>query len=307
MQPQFLDTTNVELIHNLSVYFIVAASVVFILVAGFITYYLIKYRESKNPGTPEQLEGSQKVEIFLTIAATALTALFVYLTITTIQKVHNIPDNPKPFLTVTGHQWWWEAQYNESGAITANQIHIPTGKKILLALKSADVIHSFWVQKLGPKLDMIPGNTNHLWIYAEKPGEYLGTCSEFCGAQHANMRIRITAQSPADFEAWQRHQLEPVATSTDSLFLKGKRLFEQKTCTNCHAINGTTFTEDIGPNLTHFASRKRFLADMEVNDEENVRAWLKNPQHVKEGVRMPNFILADEELNALVAYIDGLK
>lgn len=307
MLPQFLDTTNVELIHNLSVYFIVAASTVFALVAGFIIYYLFKYRESKNPGTPEQLEGSQKVEISLTIVATLLTALFAYLTLTTIQKVHDIPENPKPFMTITGHQWWWEVHYNESGAITANQIHIPTGKKILLALKSADVIHSFWVQKLGPKLDMIPGNTNHLWIYAEKPGEYLGTCSEFCGTQHANMRIRVTAQSPEDFKNWQDHQLNPVVSTGDSLFLKGKHLFEQKTCTSCHAINGTSNTQNIGPNLTHFASRKRFLADMKENNEENVRAWLENPQHVKHGARMPNFIFSDNELDALVAYIDGLK
>lgn len=307
MNPLLLDTTHVELIHNLSVYFLVAASVVFALVAGFITYYLIRYRSSRNPDTPEQLEGSERVEIWLTIAAAALTGVFVYLTIATINRVHDIPEDPKPFLTVTGHQWWWEAHYPQSGAVTANQIHIPAGRKILVALNSADVIHSFWVAELGPKLDMVPGYTNHLWIYAEKPGTYLGTCSEFCGAQHANMRLRVIADTPNDFKNWQQHQLTPPVTRGDSLFLQGKDIFESGTCTNCHAINGTDFDENIGPDLTHFGSRKRFLADMEPNNPTNVRAWLRDPQHVKEGAHMPDFIFSDDELDALVAYVEGLK
>lgn len=305
--PFILKPTNVELIDQLFVYFLIVAGIIFFLVVFYIFYYLHKYNAKKRPDIPPQREGSVKIEIFLTALATTITAVFVYLTISTMGKVQNIPENPKPFLQVTGHQWWWEARYPNSGAITANQIHIPTGKKILLQLNSADVIHSWWVPELGQKMDMIPRNTNYMWLYAEKEGEYLGTCSEFCGQGHARMRIRVIAQKPEDFKVWQTQQLQPVATNTDATFLEGKKLFEQKTCTNCHAINGTPYDKDIGPNLTHFASRKRFLGDMKVNDTENLTAWLQHPQKVKAGAHMPNFIFSKDELNALVTYIHNLK
>lgn len=303
----FLQASDVDLIEQLFIYFLIAAGIVFFLVVFYTFFYLFRYGVKRRPETPSQAEGSERVEFFLAIVASALTGFFIYLTIVTMEEVQTIPENPKPFLEITGHQWWWEAKYPESGVITANQIFIPTGKKLLLKLNSADVIHSWWVPELGRKLDMIPGNYNYMWFYAEKEGEYLGTCSEFCGVQHARMRIRVTALNPKDFEIWQQQQLLPVATSSDELFQKGKQLFESKTCTNCHAINGTEFKENIGPNLTHFASRKRFLADMKVNNEENLRAWLTNPQAIKSGVKMPNFILSANEINALTAYISSLK
>ena len=303
----FLQATDVELIDDLFGYFLVVAGVIFFLVVFFIFYYAFRYSVKKRPETPSQLEGSERVEYFLGLVAVIITGVFIYLTLTTIQKIQTIPEDPKPFLEITGHQWWWEARYPESGVITANQIHIPTGKKILLKLNSADVIHSWWVPQLGRKLDMIPGNDNYMWFYAEKEGEYLGSCSEFCGVQHARMRIRVTALNPKDFDLWEQQQLQSVVSSAEPLFLEGKHLFETKTCTHCHAINGTDFKENIGPNLTHFASRKRFLADMKVNNEANLRAWLTNPQNVKSGVKMPNFILSEVEIDALVAYIHNLK
>lgn len=305
--PVILNISDVDLIKQLFIYFLIVATIIFLLVAFFTFYYLIKYRAKKGDAEPPQLEGSARMELALALLATAITAVFVYLTIVTMDKIQNVPENPSAFLELTGHQWWWEAKYPNSGVVTANQIYIPTGERILLKLNSADVIHSWWVPQLGRKMDMIPGNDNYMWIYAEKEGEYLGSCSEFCGIEHARMRIRVTALKPSDFEIWQQNQLQPVATSSNALFLKGKGLFESKTCTSCHAINGTENTENIGPNLTHFASRKRFLADMKVNNEENLRAWLRNPQEVKVGARMPNFILSESEIDALVAYISELK
>lgn len=304
----FLKITDVDLIEELFIYFLIVASIVFLLVVFFTFFFLFRYGVKKRPEKPSQIESTGRAESVLAIIVTIVIGVFVYLTIGTMKKVQTIPENPKPFLEITGHQWWWEAKYPNSGVVTANQIYIPTGQKILLKLTSADVIHSWWVPELGRKLDMIPGIDNYMWFYADKEGEYLGTCSEFCGVQHARMRIRVTALNSEAFEIWQQQQLQPVVTtSSDELFLKGKQLFETKTCTNCHAINGTDFKENIGPNLTHFASRKRFLADMKVNNKENLRAWLTNPQDVKPGVKMPNFILSESEIDALVAYINNLK
>ncbi len=303
----FLYATDVKLMNNLFYYFLIVAGIIFALVTFYTLFYIFRYGVKKSQKDPSQKEGSERVEYVLAIIATLITVVFVYLTIATMDKVQDIPENPEPFLEITGHQWWWEAKYPKSNVITANQIYIPTGKKILVKLTSADVIHSWWVPELGRKLDMIPGMNNYMWMYAENPGEYLGTCSEFCGVEHGRMRIRVTAVDPADFEVWQQQQLQPAVTSSGGLFLKGKKIFEEKTCTNCHAINGTAYKENIGPNLTHFASRKRFLADMKVNNEENLRAWLTNPQAVKPGVKMPNFIFSEDEVDALVAYINNLK
>ena len=214
-----------------------------------------------------------------------------------MQQIQDIPENPKPDLVITGHQWWWEAKYPQSGVLTANEIHIPVGKRILLEVNSADVIHSWWVPALGRKIDMIPGLKNYIWLYADKPREYLGACSEFCGIEHARMRIRVVADTEEDFKKWTESQLEPVITQATPLFDKGKALFEQKTCTNCHGINGTPFSENIGPNLTHFGSRKRFLSDMKPVTRENLKEWLTNPQNVKPGVKMPNFIFNPDEIS----------
>lgn len=299
--------SDVEIIDNLFFYFLIVATIIFAAVVFFIFYSLIKFRAKKNPCLPSQKERSERLEWILGTLATVITGIFLYLSIVAMNKIQSIPKSYKPFMEITGHQWWWEAKYTDSGAITANQIYIPTGKRILLKLTAADVIHSWWVPELGRKMDMIPGVTNYVWCYAEKEGEYLGSCSEFCGAQHARMRIRVIALNDEDYKVWTRNQLKPAVNAGDSLFMKGKQLFEQKTCTECHAINGTSYTANIGPNLTHFASRKRFLGDMLDNNEENLRAWLKDPQKVKEGSRMPNFIFNDEELDALVTYIHNLK
>ena len=96
-----------------------------------------------------------------------------------------------------------------SGVITANEIHIPTGKPLSVRLESKDVLHEFWVPELTRKMTNVPGQPNHIWLQADKPGAYIGQCSEFCGTQHAWMRILVVADEPSKFEEWQRAQLQP--------------------------------------------------------------------------------------------------
>lgn len=302
-----MKVTDVQLIDNLFLYFLIVAGIILALVVFFVFYFLIKYRAKTNSDIPSQDERGERMEWILGGIATVTVGVFAYMSFVTMDKIQTIPDDTIPFIEITGHQWWWEAKYPESGVVTANQIHIPVGKRILLKLNSADVIHSWWVPELGRKMDMIPGVDNFIWFYAEKAGEYEGPCSEFCGTQHARMRIRVIAQSTEDFNAWKKQQLHPSIDEGSALFMKGKHLFETKTCSHCHTVNGVADSENIGPDLTHFASRKRFLADMKLNNKQNLRTWLSNPQKVKSGARMPNFILSENELDALVTYVHGLK
>ncbi len=253
--------------------FIIVAAIILGLVIFFTYRYTSKYKAKSASDQPPKGTISHKFEIFALILSFLITAFFMFFTVQSMNEIQTIPDNPKPDIIITGHQWWWEAKYSDSKVITSNEVHIPAGKKVLLALNSADVIHSWWVPELGRKMDMIPGLTNYMWMYAEKPGEYLGTCSEFCGMQHARMRIRVIADDEATFKKWQEDQLQPVIVHGTALFEKGKKLFEQKTCTNCHAINGTSYNENIGPNLTHFASRERFLGDFKEVNAANLREW----------------------------------
>jgi len=302
-----LKVSDVQLIDNLFLYFLIVAGVILALVIFFVFYFLIKYQSKSDFDLPSQKERGERMEWILGSIATITVGVFAYLSFVTMDEIQTIPEGSTPFIEITGHQWWWEAKYPESGVVTANQIHIPVGKRILLKLNSADVIHSWWVPELGRKMDMIPGIDNYIWFYAGEAGEFEGPCSEFCGTQHARMRIRVIAQSQEDFNDWVDRQLKPIVSTGGPLFMEGKQLFEVKTCTHCHTVGSENNSESIGPDLTHFASRKWFLANWKENNSRNLRAWLTNPQKVKSGARMPNFIFTENELNALVAYVHGLR
>lgn len=229
----FLRLTDIEVVKHLFIYFIILAAIIFGLVVFFVMFYSRKYSVSKVSGTPEQNHGNRKFEIFILAVAVGVTAFFLVLTLHAMQEIQTIPENPVPDIEITGHQWWWEAKYPDGNVVTANEIHIPVGKKVMLQLTSGDVIHSWWVPALGRKMDMIPGLTNYMWFTASEPGEYLGSCSEFCGMQHARMRIRVIAQSQTDFDNWKAEQLKPAIAANTAEEIMGKRLFEQKTCASC--------------------------------------------------------------------------
>jgi cytochrome c oxidase subunit II len=199
---------------------------------------------------------------------------------------------------VIGHQWWWEVRYDNSTAVTANEIHIPVGTRVGVVLTTADVIHSFWVPELNRKVDMIPGTENRLLLIADHPGVYRGQCAEFCGLQHANMAVEVVAQPKAQFDAWLAHNEQPAA--------HGSLLFAQN-CSGCHAIRGTSSRATVGPDLTHFASRRTIAAATFANTPQNLREWLRDPQHVKPGNRMPNLRLSDADWAALQRYVDSLR
>jgi cytochrome c oxidase subunit 2 len=218
------------------------------------------------------------------------------------------PPPPSPDLVVTGHQFWWQANYSASGVVIANEIHIPVGKPLSVRLDSKDVLHEFWVPKLNRKMTTVPGQNNHIWLQADKPGVYLGTCSEFCGTQHAWMRIVVVAEEPAKFEQWQQAQLQPGQAPKSDAAVKGLALFQTSTCISCHAIRGVTGADaGVAPDLTHVASRKQLGAGILENTPANMRLWLKSPQHIKPGALMPDFTFTDEQLDQLGEYLSSLR
>ncbi len=160
------------------------------------------------------------------------------------------------------------------------------------------MIHSFWVPELNRKVDMIPGTENRLLLIADHPGIFRGQCAEFCGLQHANMAVEVVAEPKATFDAWLAHNAQPAA--------RGSELFARN-CSGCHAVRGTSARADVGPDLTHFASRRTIAAVTLPNTPQNLREWLRDSQHVKPGNLMPNLELSDTDWTALQHYVESLR
>lgn len=280
---------------------------IWLIVTGGIVYAMLRFRWRAGDADPKQIAGNKKIETTWT-AIPFLIVIFLF--VLTIQAMNRAdpPPSANPDVIITGHQFWWQADYPASGVTTANEIHIPAGKPVCLRLESTDVLHEFWVPKLTRKMTTVPGQPNHIWIQADHPGTYIGQCSEFCGVQHAWMRILVVADEPAQFAAWEQAQLQPALATTNPDASQGAQLFRTSTCINCHAVKGMPdATSRVAPDLTHIASRRQLASGAIDNTPDNMRRWVKNPQSIKPGALMPDFYLKDEQVNQLAEYLSSLR
>jgi cytochrome c oxidase subunit 2 len=281
----------------------VIAIIAFLVVAGVwrrgAAASIGALREMPVGGPP----GLSWIYIGVGLSGIALLATVIW-TMWVLAKTY-FPHQPAPLdITVTAHQWWWEARYAGAAPsetfVTANEIHIPTGTPVRFELKSADVIHSFWVPRLTGKTDLVPGQTNTTWLDASAPGIYRGQCGEYCGLQHAHMAFVVIAEAPQDFEAWRKHQIEPASPVLDaSLFTVN--------CGSCHAVRGTDAGGVLGPDLSHLMSRRTIAAGTLINTPGNLSAWIADPQRIKPGNRMPRLDLTAPELKQIRTFLYGLK
>ena len=297
-------------INRLFNYFNVAAAGMLLLVGFLIVYICVKFRQRKgDTNTPISTKQNKKLELFMIGGPFLLLVFFFYQTVTVMNSVSasQDPKGKQPDVIITGHQWWWQVEYPNAKVITANEVHLPVGKPLLLEMRSADVIHDWWVPELGNKMDLIPGNKNYLLLNINKTGSYIGACSEFCGAQHAWMRIHVIAQTQTDFNNWLAENGKSARQPHDSLAITGALLFQTKTCANCHRIQGTAATSNAGPDLTHLAERDELLTGLMANDSANLFKWVDQPQEVKPGAHMPDFKFKKDTVNAIVHYLLELK
>jgi cytochrome c oxidase subunit 2 len=244
------------------------------------------------------------------VATIAILFGLLFHSVATDRAISTFPRKDMRTIEVIGHQWWWEVRYLDPTpdriAETANEIHIPVGEPIKIKLTSRDVIHSFWVPNLHGKMDMIPGQTNYMWLQADEPGVFRGQCAEFCGLQHTFMGFLVVAQPPAEFEAWLERQRRPALQPTTPLQARGQEVFLSTACTLCHAIRGTRALGQVAPDLTHLASRRTLAAATVPNTRGNLAAWIVDPQHIKRGNFMPPVPLAPEQLQPLLTYLESL-
>jgi len=286
---------------------LVVMAAIFVFVAALITIAIVRYRA--RPGAPEPAQdfGSLRLEIAWTIGPVVIVILLFGLTVHAMRTADPPKTDGAPDLRVVGHQWWWEVNYLQSGVVTANEIHIPAGRQLLVELHSADVIHDFWVPRLARKIDVIPGRANRVWLRAGEPGVYQGACAEFCGNQHAWMRFIVVAHRPPEFAAWQAMMLHVPAVPTSGIAARGAQIFRDQACINCHTIVGTPGNQRIGPDLTHLATRRIIAGGAAENSPGNLGRWLADPNSIKPASHMPNFQFDESEVAALVAYLETLK
>ena len=241
--------------------------------------------------------------------STAVLLASIVWTVIVLAQTTNPPSAPTVTIEITARQWWWQVRYLSDDPLrvftTANEIHIPTGQPVLLRLVSGDVIHSFWVPALSGKTDVIPGQTNEIWLQANGPGIYRGQCAEYCGLEHARMAFLVVAQTPADFRRWRQSQIQSPSQPTGIAKL-GMADFNTH-CGGCHAVRGTDANGVLGPDLSHLMQRHTLAAGVLTNDNANLLNWIRDPQGIKPGVMMQAPELSDAELSRIDAYLQTLR
>jgi cytochrome c oxidase subunit II len=288
---------------TLFTWFLVLAATIFVIVTGLVVYGLIRYRARAGTGEPRQTFGSRKWETTWTVIPLLIVVVLFIFTIRTMAFVDAPQDaNQSPDLVISAHQWWWEARYS-NGAVVANEIHVPVSKRLLARIESDDVIHDFWTPQLARKMDAVPGRPSYIWLEADVPGTYQGACSEFCGMQHAGMRFLVVAEPEDAFNTWLQHAAETNPEAAGGAAAEGARLFREKKCADCHAIDGTAPRTKKGPTLAHVASR-RLLGGQLSNTPQNLIRWTTNPQSIKPGNHMPDQPMSSADAQALGAYLE---
>lgn len=280
---------------------------IFLVVQALLLYAVFRFRERDAKAIPRQVRGSVWLEIVWTIIPALILIFIAFPTVGAIFRTQAAPPKEALRVRVIGHQWWWEFQYPDLGITTASDVHLPAGRPVSFEITGADVIHSFWVPGLGGKRDAIPGSGTRIVLTAEAPGEYYGQCAEFCGVSHANMRHLAVVHTPEAFAAWVAKEKEAALTPPDgSPAAAGLAVYRLAACVGCHTVRGVS-GGGLGPDLTHFASRKTIAGGILPNTPETLARWLKSPTAVKPGSLMPDQKLSDPEVAALVAYLQSLR
>lgn len=249
--------------------------------------------------------------IVIGVALSVIALLFAMgWTAYTLTSINRPPQNPKLTIEVIGHQWWWQVRYLSEDPSrvfeTANEIHIPVGEPVRFEVKSADVIHSFWVPALGDKIDLIPNQTNSNWFEASRPGVYRGQCSEYCGKQHAHMALLVVAQPASEFSAWWDAQLQPAPAVPADALREGQSEFIAH-CGVCHTVRGTRAGGGLGPDLSHLMSRHSIAAGTFPNTIAYLSGWIASPQTIKPGNFMPDLEISAPDLARIRQYLQSLE
>jgi cytochrome c oxidase subunit II len=302
-----------EEIKRILLIFIAVSTLVWVAVMLVLLVGLIRGRPLREQRLDLDEAFERRAGSVILVAGIATTIAVLALSVVSYGAQRTVFANDPPVVTVkvTGHQWWWEVQYQADsphlGFTTANEIRVPVGQPVTVELESADVIHSFWVPSLTGKMDLVTGQQNRTQFTAKNPGVYRGQCAEFCGMQHAHMAFTVTALAQDEYRRWRDQQNQSARSPSDPLSIRGEQLFRGRGCGLCHTIRGTLAGGQLGPDLTHIASRDTIAAGTLPRNSGNLAAWIADPQHIKPGNLMPKMPLRSDELIAILHYLEQLQ
>lgn len=283
------------------------AVAVFIVVEALLLIALARFRARPGAAAPKPVHGHTVLEIGWTLAPALILVFIAVPTMRTIFATAGHAPEGALRVEVIGHQWWWEYRYPTLNISAYNELHIPVQTPIQLEMTSADVIHSFWVPRLGGKRDLIQGRTNRIAWRADSTGEYWGQCAEFCGASHANMRLRVVVQSDSVFQRWvDQQRTAPANPAKGSPAETGQQVYRRSPCIGCHTIAGLSQGK-VGPDLSHLGGRATIAGALFPNTTEMLRRWIMNAPALKPGALMTPQNLSSQDLDALIAYLQSLK
>jgi len=308
-------STPADSIFGVSLFVILNVAAIFVVVGALLAYAAVKFRH--RPGDdhsePAQIYGSSQVELAWTVIPVLIVMALLLASVRGIASVQNARKPPGALEVIaTGHQYWWEYRYPGLNIVTANELHVPVSDPAhptptFLTLLSADTDHSFWVPKLAGKTDLIPNHPNTMWIDPHEPGTFLGQCAQYCGTQHAKMLLRVYVQPREEFDRWVYEQQQPAhASASTTAVANGQRVFESMACINCHAVSGRPAKGLFGPDLTHLMSRDTIAAGAAPNTPQMLRLWIRNPDAIKPGSKMPAMGLSDQDVDAVATYLETL-
>lgn len=276
------------------------------LVVGALAWVLLRFRARPGEALPRQIRGHALLEISWTVAPAVVLLIIAIPTIEIVFRTQGAPPPGAIEVIVRGRQWWWEFYYPAYDLTTANELHLPVGRPAVLKLEGPDVIHSFWVPKLGGKRDVVPGRVNQLTFTPDTPGEYVGQCAEFCGTSHANMGLRVMVDAAEAFERWVASERAPAIQPPPGPAADGAAVFAASACVGCHTVRGVS-AGVIGPDLTHFGRRTTLAAGLLPNTADILTAWIHDPQRLKPGAKMPALGLSEAQARAVATYLLSLK
>jgi cytochrome c oxidase subunit 2 len=282
-----------------------------VVMLGVIGYAIVRYRQVEgDEREPAQVYGSSPIELAWTVIPLMIVFVLALVSARGIFELElSTPPDGATEVTVVGHRWWWEFDYEDLDIVTAGELHIPidddSPADLFLTLKSVDVAHSFWVPQLGGKTDVIPGRINHLWLQSNRPGTFVGQCAEYCGTQHAHMLITVIVEPREQFDRWVATQQQDAVD--DPAVAQGKHIFLRTSCINCHTVRGTVANGTFAPDLTHLMSRSVIGSGVVQNTPANLREWVWDPQNIKPGCNMPSMKLTRDEVDLVCAWLETLK
>jgi cytochrome c oxidase subunit II len=310
-----------------------SGTALFVIVAGYLTYFVLRYRRRQDQSESEiglQIHDNQKLEFWWTVIPTVFIVALAIVSVKLFLEIE--PVNAQGNTLVIeglGHQWFYTFRYpGIHGEV--KEMHLPLGQPITLHVSSYDVIHSFWIPDMRLKVDMVPGIINTFTFTPNRIGRYELICTEFCGTLHGDMRsgtsndpAYVYIDPPQKYKAWydatQRrnaHESDAVEVSSKAAVElsggdagAGKAIFAQK-CSACHAL-GPFDQKVVGPGLKgvlHDPTHPNLVNGQKATPED-VAEILQNGYTGPMGM-MPNQTangLSNKDIANLVAFLDSLK